>query len=100
VAELRTCRVSFQDPGGLVHSVEVIAASLFEAVALAVMAFRSAEWMDSGPGGAAVLEVSVLHPVAKHSIPLGKLMAWLETNGGSPKEQATKQRLREMLENR
>jgi hypothetical protein len=56
--------------------------------------------MDSGPGGGVVLEVSVLHPVAKHSIPLGKLMAWLETNGRSPKEQATKQRLREMLENR
>ncbi len=97
---MRTCRVSFQDPGGLVHSVEVTAASLFEAVALAVKAFRSAEWMESGPGGAAVLEVAVLHPVAKHSIPLAKLMSWLETNGRSPKEQISKQRLRDMLEDR
>ncbi len=100
MAELRTCRVSFKDPGGLVHSVEVIAASLFEAAALALKAFRAAEWMDSGPGSAAVLEISVLHPVAKHKIPLGKVMAWLESNGRTPKEQASKQRLREMLENR
>jgi hypothetical protein len=39
-------------------------------------------------------------PVAKHRIPLGKLTAWLEANGRTPKEQANKQRLRELLENR
>ena len=100
VAELRTCRVSFRDHGGLVHSVEVTAASLFEAAALAVKAFRTAEWMDSGPGSAAVLEISVLRPVARHRIPLGKVMAWLESNGRTPKEQASKQRLREMLDDR
>ena len=100
MTELRTCRVSYQDPGGLVHSVEVTAGSLFEAAALAVKAFRTAEWMDSGPASTTVLEISVLHPVARHSIPLRRLMAWLESNGRTPKEQASKQRLREMLDNR
>ena len=100
MAELRTCRVSFQDPAGLVHCVEVTAASLFEAAALAVKAFRTAEWMNSGPGSGTLLEISVLRPVARHRIPLGKVMAWLESNGRTPKEQASKQRLREMLDDR
>ncbi len=100
VPELRTCRVSFQDAEGIAHSVEVTAQSLFEAAALAIKAFRAAEWMQSGPASGAVLEVSVLHPIAKHRIPLRTLMAWLEANGRTPKEQANKQRLRELLENR
>jgi hypothetical protein len=100
VSELRTCRVSFQDTEGIAHSVEVTAQSLFEAAALAIKAFRAVEWMQSGPGVGTVLEVSVLQPVAKHRIPLQKLMAWLEGNGRTPKEQANKQRLRELLENR
>lgn len=97
VPELRTCRVSFQDPAGIGHSVEVTAESLFEAAALAIKAFRGAEWMDAGPGVGAVLDVSVLKPVAKHQIPLRNLTAWLEPNGRTPKEQATKQRLRALL---
>jgi hypothetical protein len=48
VAELRTCGVSFQDPGGLAQSVEITASLLFEAAALARKAFRTTEWMDNG----------------------------------------------------
>jgi len=73
---------------------------MFEAAALAIKAFRGAEWIEGGPGVGTVLEISVSQPVAKHRIPLRKLMVWLETNGKTPKEQATKQRLRELLETR
>jgi hypothetical protein len=100
VPELRTCRVSFQDTHGIAHSVEVTAESLFEAAVLALRAFRTAEWMESGPGNATVLEISVLHPVAKHRIPLPKITAWLEASGRTPMEQANKRRLRELLEDR
>jgi hypothetical protein len=100
VAELRTCRVSFEDMDGIAHSVEVTAQSLFEAAALALKAFRAAEWMPSGPAPGTVFQVAVLHPVAKHRISLRKFMAWLEANGRTPKEHANKQRLRELLENR
>jgi hypothetical protein len=41
---------------------------LFEAAALALKAFRAAEWMASGPGAGTVLEVSVSKPVAKRRI--------------------------------
>jgi hypothetical protein len=50
VPELRTCRVSFQDAEGIAHSVEVTAQSTFEAAALAIKAFRGAEWIEGGPG--------------------------------------------------
>ncbi len=98
--ELRTCRVSFQDLDGIAHSVEVTAQSLFEAAVLAIKAFRAAEWIESGPGSGTVLEISVLQPVARHRIPLRRITAWLEANGRTPKEQANKQRLRELLEDR
>ncbi len=75
------------------------AQSLFEAAVLAVKAFRGTEWMESGPGTGTILEVSVLHPVARHRIPLQKVTSWLEANGRSPKEQANKQRLRDLLDN-
>ncbi len=100
VAELRTCRVSFQDAEGVAHGVEVAATSLYEAVVLALKAFRGSEWMESGPGMATDIEVTVLQPVAKHKIPLKRILAWLEANGKTPKEQAQKQRLRELLGNR
>ncbi len=98
--DLRTCRVSFQDPAGVAHCVEVTAQSLFEAVVLAVKAFRGAEWMESGPGMGTVMEVSVLHPVARHRIKLQRVTEWLGANGRTPKEQANKQRLRALLEQR
>jgi len=100
VPELRTCRVSFRDTEGVAHSVDVTAQSLFEAGVLAIKAFRAAEWMPAGPGNATVLEVSVLRPVAMHRIRLQELTAWLQANGTTPKEQANKQRLRELLEDR
>jgi len=37
------CRVSYTDMEGIVHAVEVDAASLYEAVALAVAEFREDE---------------------------------------------------------
>ncbi len=46
-----------------------------------------------------LLEISVWKPVAKHRIPVARVTAWLEANARTPKEQANKQRLREMLEN-
>jgi hypothetical protein len=37
---LRTCTVSFADPSGIRHSVEVMAESIYEAAALGVSALR------------------------------------------------------------
>ena len=40
VANTQTCRVSFTDSEGIMHAVQVPAASLFEAAALAVSSSR------------------------------------------------------------
>jgi hypothetical protein len=46
---------------------------------------------------AAEIDVAVSEPVITHSINLARVRAWLGSTGRSPKEQATKARLREML---
>jgi hypothetical protein len=102
VPELRTCRVSFQDAAGIAHSVEVTAQSLFEAAALAIKAFRAADWMESGPGAGAVLANLGLaaggeapDPATKgHGVVGGKCQ-----NAEGASEQAAAN-LRELLENR
>ena len=40
----RTCTVSFTGPDGIRHSVNVQAETLYEAVVLAIRAFREHEW--------------------------------------------------------
>lgn len=90
------CRVSFRDVEGIEHSVEVTAESLYEAAALGLHALKQSGFA-SGPGEAAELIVSVRSPVTTHRLSLRRLLAWLESNGKSPKEQVNKKRLLELL---
>ena len=46
VQQYRICSVSFTDPLGVTHSVEVSASTLYEAAVLAVVAFRRAGLHD------------------------------------------------------
>ena len=93
-----TCRVSFRDVSGCEHSIEVTAGSLNEAAVLGLKAFRQARWLETPPGPASVLEVAVRAPEVAHRVHVGKLQDWLQRAGKTPKEQAVKARLRELLE--
>jgi len=42
---MRSCRVIIEDADGTEHGVRVTASSLYEAVALAIAAFRGDEWV-------------------------------------------------------
>ena len=42
--EVRTCRITIADTTGVVHTVEVTAGTLYEAVALGLAAMRSDDW--------------------------------------------------------
>jgi len=60
VGNARTCVDSFVDSGGIRHSVEVAAESLYEAAALAVKEFRRHPWSDGiEPGTLTPLEVHI-----------------------------------------
>jgi hypothetical protein len=65
----RACLVSFTDPEGVIHSVEV-SASLYEAAGLALAAFRREGWSEFG--SASRLHVEVKQPAVGHEIAVRK----------------------------
>jgi hypothetical protein len=93
---VRLCSVSLTDPGGVRHTVEVSAESLLEAAALGLAALKGDGWVE-GPGRAATLEITVMEPTVKHSVPVQRVMRWLDGATISPNEMVKKQRLKALL---
>jgi hypothetical protein len=93
----RVCTVSFADPSGIVHSVDVAAETLFEAAALAIKEFRAAGIADAVPGPATALTVAVKAPAMQHTVTVGQLRLWIDGVARSPKERVIKDRLREIV---
>lgn len=91
------CTVSFTDSEGITHAIEVSAASLFEAAALAVAAFRRCGFTDVALGSGTSLAVTVQQPTTTHTLRMSRLEAWLNSAGKSPGEQVLKVRLKEEL---
>jgi hypothetical protein len=91
---VRPCLVSFTDLDGFRHAVEVQAESLYEAVVLAVKAFRE---HACEPGTASQIHVEVRTPGVTHTVSLRRVQEWLDGGGRSPNEIITKKRLKEML---
>jgi hypothetical protein len=92
------CRVSFKDGAGMTHAVTVSASSLYEAAALGIAEFKRSGFAFAAVGTATRLTVSVMPPATTHEITVAKLQAWLDTNGKTPREQAQKVTLRQLLE--
>jgi hypothetical protein len=59
VMPLRSCRVTIQDMDGVSHTVEVTAASTYEAVAQGLATLRGNDWVAGIAQGANVVKVSV-----------------------------------------
>jgi hypothetical protein len=92
------CTVSYRDPDGFTHSVEVSAESLYEVVVRGLAAFHQAELIKCTPGVGTHLEVSVHPPTATHTVPLTRLCSWLNApRGRSPKEVYEKEKLRALV---
>ena len=92
--ELRACVVSYQDLDGVTHSVEVTAETLYEAAILGMQALKVPRWWDRP---SLKMEVRVRQPETTHTIWNSVLSAWLARNGRTPKEQALKARLNELM---
>jgi hypothetical protein len=76
---VRSCRVTIQDLGGVSHTVEVTAATLYEAVAQGLAAIRGNEWVAGIPEGFNVVKVSVADVRVEHEVKLGDFTKWLES---------------------
>jgi hypothetical protein len=92
-----TCRVSFTDGADVTHTVTVSASSLYEAAVLGIAEFKKSGFAFANIGPATRLKISVEPPAITHELSVGKLQAWLDTNGKTPREQATKVTLRQLL---
>lgn len=97
VPNIRPCIVSFADSVGINHSVTVCGESLYETAVLALAEFRKCGFADATFGSGTHLTVAVQAPATTHEVSVGKLTAWLESGGRSPREQALKVRLRALL---
>jgi hypothetical protein len=98
VPPLRTCRVTVKALDGAAHHVEVQAATLFEAGAAAVAAFRQQGWAADALTANAVLHIEVQLPPITHDVPLKAIERWLRTPSVSPKEEVAKRAVRPAVE--
>jgi hypothetical protein len=93
----RSCRVTIQDMDGVSHTVEVTAATLYEAVAQGLCLIRRGEWVAGIAQGLNVVKVSVADVRVEHEVKLLDFTKWLERPGGSPREVSDRQRIRSIL---
>ena len=90
---MKQCVISFIDPGGIRHSVEVQAESVYEAAAAALESFSQ---HDCLPGLSTQLEVQVRSAVT-HTIAMGRLKGWADLGGGLPRDIVLKKRIKAAL---
>jgi hypothetical protein len=84
-----------------VHSVEVNAETLFEAVALAVVEFREDKTVSNPPGPETDFTVLVLRKPIEHLIRLKKIEDWARPSSvGGPAETLRRERVRNMRMNK
>lgn len=94
---VRSCRVTIQDMDSVSHTVEVTAATLYEAVAQGLAAIRGSEWVAGIAQGVNTVKVSVADVRVEHEVKLMDFTKWLEKPGGSPREVSDRHRIRAIL---
>src|SRR5258707_10165857 len=90
---IRSCRVTIQDMDGVTHTVEITAATLYEAVAQGLAAIRANEWVAGIAQGLNVAKVSVADVRVEHEVKRMDFTKWLEKNGGSPRGGSGRQKI-------
>jgi hypothetical protein len=92
----RTCSVTFTDPRGTRHTVDVAADTLYEAAALALSELKRCEWVDV-VGPAARLEVEVRQAATRHEVTPAQVRRWCESGAVNPDERIRKDRVKGLL---
>ena len=94
---VRNCKVTVRGREGIDHVVEVMAETLFEAVALGISAIRTDEWTTEIPHGMNCVQVQVTNIPVKHEVRMQDFLAWLERTSGSPRELSYRKRIKTIL---
>ena len=92
----RRCVISFRDGDGVEHVAEVLAASLYEAGAVALQQFRRAEWSREASLDTATLRVEVCDSTF-YNLKVTELEDWLKRTGGKPSDVALRHKVRTRL---
>lgn len=94
---LRACTVTIHDLDDVAHSLDVTAATLYEAVAQALSALRGHEWVGEIGKGLTEVTVRVKQPEVIHTVRIKDFENWLNRQGRTPAEIILKSRLRQLL---
>lgn len=84
-------------PRGVSHTVQVTASTLYEAVALGIMAIRGHDWVGETGGDFSTVKVSVIPIPIERTVQIRKFTQWIEKTGGSPREVLDRDRVRATL---
>jgi hypothetical protein len=93
----RSCRVTIKDLEGVKHTVQVTAETLYEAVALGLVAIRGNDWVMGLANGTNTVQVSVVDIPIEHSVKVQDFNAWLQRTAGTPQETSKRARIKAIL---
>src|SRR6202044_3671575 len=79
------------------HSLEVTAASLYEAVARGLRGFPENDWVDELGRGHATITVVVKQPRVEHKVRIQDFEEWLDSHARSPADMRLQNGLRELV---
>jgi hypothetical protein len=94
---LRACTVTIHDLNQVEHSLDVTAATLYEAVAQALAALHAQDWVGEIGKGLTTVIVRVRQPEVTHTVRIQDFKNWLNARGKTPAEIVLKTRLRQLL---
>lgn len=89
--------MTIKDMEGVDHTVSVTASTLYEAIALGLVALRGEEWVAGIAGGLNAVRVTAVTVPVEHSVKLKDFNQWVEREGGSPREVSDRSRIRKIL---
>src|SRR3984893_14516466 len=92
-----SCRVSIKDMDGVKHTVEVTAETLYEAVALGLVAVRGNDWVMGIAQGSNTVQVADVDIPSEHSVKIQDFHDWLERSTGAPREISKRSRIKAIL---
>jgi hypothetical protein len=97
MSEPRRCVVKLRDLEGVEHAVQVSAGSLYEAACVALCQFRRGAWSKKAALETMTLQVEVWQAPTVYKISVQNLDRWLAQSGGSPREVAMRQKIRNRI---